>query len=155
MICCFTGHRYFSWGENAAQKAELLISLKKSIDIALSKGATHFICGNAVGVDTWAAQLILTKKEQNPEIFLEIAVPFQGHNAGVAACQNVQQKADFVHVASNAKSMRQAFYERNRYMVDISNMIIAVYEESRHNSGTLKTLRYAENQGLEIIGISV
>lgn len=155
MTCCFTGHRRFSWEENSAQHKALLTELERKIDLALSKGATHFICGNAVGVDTWAAQIILKKKEENPGIFLEIAVPFQGHNANISICQNIQQKADLVHVVSCAKDRRQSYYERNRYMVDNSDMLIAVYEESRNKCGTAQTIRYAEKMGLEIFRVPV
>lgn len=30
-------------------------ALGQAIDEAIRKGAAHFICGNAVGVDNWAA----------------------------------------------------------------------------------------------------
>lgn len=155
MTCCFTGHRRFSWEENSAKQKALLAELERKIDLALTKGATHFICGNAVGVDTWAAQIILKKKEENSKIFLEIAVPFKGHNAAVRACQDVQRKADFVHVVSDEKDMRQAYFKRNRYMVDNSDMLIAVYDESRRKCGTAQTIRYAEKMGLEIFRVPV
>ena len=67
MVCCFTGHRYFPWSDNIdhPRYRALLAELEKAIDLALAKGATHFICGNAVGVDTWAAELVLKKKREN------------------------------------------------------------------------------------------
>ena len=155
MTCCFTGHRTFSWGEDPKKQGELLRKLEQAVDSAISKGVLHFICGNAIGVDSWAAQIVLKKKKENPQIFLEIAVPFENHNASVPLCQNIQQKADLVHVVSKAKDRRSAFYERNRYMVDNSDMLIAVYEPSREKCGTAGTIRYAENKGLEIIKIAV
>lgn len=155
MTCCFTGHRTFSWGADPKKHKELQEKLEKVINTAVSKGVLHFICGNAIGVDSWAAQLVLEKKKENPQIFLEIAVPFENHNANVPLCQSIQQKADLVHVVSKAKDRRSAFYERNRYMVDNSDMLIAVYEPSREKCGTAGTIRYAENKGLEIIKIAV
>lgn len=155
MTCCFTGHRTFSWGEDPKKHKELLEKLERAIDTAVSEGVLHFICGNAIGVDSWAAQIVLEKKKENPQIFLEIAVPFENHNTNVPLCRNIQQKADFVHTVSGAKDRRSAFYERNRYMVDNSDMLIAVYEESREKCGTAGTIRYAETKGIEILRISV
>lgn len=155
MTCCFTGHRDFSWGEDKKKMEELSEKTEQAIDAAVSKGVRHFICGNAIGVDSLAAQMVLDKKKENPKIFLEIAVPFENHNADVTLCRDICKKADLVHVVSDAKDRRSAFYERNRYMVDNSDLLIAVYEPKREKSGTAHTIRYAETKGLEIIRIVV
>ncbi len=157
MTCCFTGHRHFPWDGQHAQprQADLLRRLEEAIDSVLSQGATHFICGNAVGVDTWAAEMVLKKKKAYPGIFLEIALPFAGHNTDEPACQAVQGQADLVHVVGTAKNRKTAFFERNHYMVDHSDFLIAVYMESHPRSGTAKTMEYAKKQGLKMICISV
>ena len=157
MVCCFTGHRYFPWSDNIdhPRYRALLVELEKAIDLALAKGATHFICGNAVGVDTWAAELVLKKKRTHPEIFLEIALPFAGHNANESVCQKVQQKADLVHIVSTAKSRKAAFLERDRYMVEHSDLLIAVYSELRARGGAAKKMEYAKKQRKEVLAISV
>lgn len=116
---------------------------------------THFICGNAVGVDTWAVGMVLQKKKAHQEIFLEIALPFAGHTADEPACQAVQRQADLVHAVGKSNYIKTAFLERNRYMVDHSDFLIAVYMESRPRSGTAKTMEYAKKQGLMLIKISV
>ena len=75
MTCCFTGHRHFPWGDDteSPHRKDLLAGLENAVDWALVEGVTHFICGNAVGVDTWAAEMVLQKKKSHPEIFLEAA----------------------------------------------------------------------------------
>ena len=104
--------------------------------------------------DTWAAQIVLRKKSKNPEIHLEIAVPFFGHNSDSIVCGKVQKEADYVHVVSTAKSRTAAFFQRNKYMVDHSDIIIAVYDEQRSKrGGTQKTLEMAKKKGLEIIQV--
>ena len=118
-------------------------------------GRDTFICGNAVGVDTWAAEMVLKKKKAYPGIFLEIALPFAGHNADEPACQWVQRQADLVHTVGKSKYRKAAFSERNQYMVDHSDFLIAVYMESHPRSGTAKTMEYAKKQGLKLIEISV
>lgn len=140
MTCCFTGHRHFPWGDDteSPHHKDLLAGLENAVDWALVEGVTHFICGNAAGVDTWAAEMVLQKKKAHPEIFLEIALPFAGHNADEPACQLVQRQADLVHVVGKSKYRKAAFSERNRYMVDHSDFLIAVYMESHPRSGTAK-----------------
>ena len=157
MTCCFTGHRHFLWGDDteSPHRKDLLAGLENAVDRALAEGVTHFICGNAVGVDTWAAEMVLQKKKSHPEIFLEIALPFAGHNADEPACQAVQRQADLVHTVGKSKYRKAAFSERNQYMVDHSDFLIAVYMESRPRSGTAKTMEYAKKQGLKLIEISV
>ena len=155
MKCCFTGHRHFPWSSDpeSSEYRALIERLDQAIDQVLAKGVIHFICGNAVGVDTWAAERVLQRKVENPEIIPESALPFSGHNRHDPGCLNVQSKADLVHVVSTEKSRIAAFCERDKYMVDQSNILIAAYDKTRFHSGTAKTVAYARKQGLEIIEI--
>lgn len=156
--CCFTGHRpdAFPWKDDI-EDARLHILLKRieqAVDRALFLNARKFICGNALGVDTWAAQIILERKKSDPKIYLEIAVPFLSHNSNIPVCVNVQKEADLVHVVGTSKSKRTTFFQRNKYMVDNSDMIIAVYDEQiGRRGGTQKTLAMAKENGLEIIQV--
>ena len=129
MKCCFTGHRYFPWSSDpeSSEYQVLIERLDRAIDQVLAKGVTHFICGNAVGVDTWAAERVLQRKANNPEIFLEIALPFSDHNRHEPGCLNIQSKADLVHVVSMEKSKIAAFCERDKYMVDQSVFWRAIF----------------------------
>ena len=154
MTCCFTGHRHFPWDGQHAQprQADLLRRLEEAIDSVLSQGATHFICGNAVGVDTWAAEMVLQKKKAHPEIFLEIALPFAGHNADEPACQLVQRQADLVHVVGKSKYRKSAFSKRNRYMVDHSDVCLSylVYPKG----GTKYTVTYCQEKGIPVMNLA-
>lgn len=157
-ICCVTGHRpnAFPWKDHTedTRLQTLLKRIETAVDTALSLGAEKFICGNALGVDTWTAQIILGKKNLHPEIYLEIALPFASHNRYVDACRMVQGQADLVHVVSTSKCQRAAYFERNKYMVDNSDIIIAVYDDEKSpKGGTQNTLVMAEKKGLEIIRV--
>ena len=66
MICCFTGPRAFPWKEESSQHRDVLRQLDAAILQAIELGATHFLCGNAIGVDTWAAELLIRQKKQMP-----------------------------------------------------------------------------------------
>jgi len=156
--CCVTGHRpnTFPWKDHAedTRLQALLKRIDTAVDTALSLGTEKFICGNALGVDTWTAQIVLEKKKLHPEIYLEIALPFALHNNHVDICRMVQAQADLVHVVSTSKSRMAAYFDRNKYMVDNSDIIIAVYDgEKSPKSGTQKTFEMAEKMGLKIIQV--
>lgn len=151
MICCFTGPRAFPWKEESSQRRDVLRQLDAAILQAIELGATHFLCGNAIGVDTWAAELLIRQKKQHPELFLEIALPFASHNEREFACCAVCQLADWVHVVGNAKCRRAAFYQRDRYLVDHSGLLIAV--ERPVFGGTARTVNMARAKGIPILRI--
>ena len=73
--CCFTGHRpeKLSVQDDIVQE-----ELGKAIDIAISQGFRTFICGMERGVDLWAGEEVLLRKQCNPEIRLVCATPFVG-----------------------------------------------------------------------------
>ena len=156
--CSFTGHRpeAFPWKDNKEDDRMkcLLARLEKAIDTVIAEGVTHFICGNAKGVDTWAAEIVIEKKKAHPELFLEIALPFEGHNASVPEVKAVCDAADLVHVVSDSDYYKSAYHERNRYMVNNSRYLVAVYDDlSGSKSGTYKTLSYAQSKGKKVIQI--
>lgn len=158
MTCCFTGHRpnTFPWKNNTDDvRCKLLLDrIENAIDTALSLGIRNFICGNALGVDTWAAEIILKKKEQFPDIFLELALPFESHNCNVTECIEIQKKADLVHTVSTEKCIKSAYFKRNKYMVEHSQFLIAVYDDTGGKIGGTKwTFDYAKEKGLKIIQV--
>ncbi len=76
--CCFTGHRpqKLGYGENSIQCDELKNRLEELIIELIEKGGvTHFISGVALGVDTYAANIVMNLKLQYPGITLECAIP--------------------------------------------------------------------------------
>lgn len=154
--CCFTGHRpeYFPWNGDISdpRHKELLYRIEKSVDLAIEQGARRFLCGNALGVDTWAAQVVLKKKERDSDIVLEIAKPFKTHNDKYKECVEVCRRADFVNIIGSEKTHVKSLFERNRYMVDNSEIIIAVYDAAP-KGGTKWTYDYAKNKGIEIIQV--
>ena len=60
MRCCFTGHR--------PEKLDLLADiicdkLKRAVEFAIGQGKKTFVCGMARGIDLWAGQVVIEKKE--------------------------------------------------------------------------------------------
>lgn len=108
---------------------------------ALEDGYTTFISGFADGADLLFAEIVAQYMQQNPHIFLEAAIPYPNriNNANarlrgiLARCSGMRIVSDNYHT--------QCFAKRNRYMVQQSNRVIAVYD-GRESGGTLFTMRY-------------
>ena len=155
-ICCFTGHRpkFFPWHNDLNDKSakRLLFELRKEILSAVADGFDTFVCGGALGVDTWAAQLVLSVKESYPHIRLVITLPFENYNHFVTDTDyiNTINNADKV-VIVGTETGKVALSKRDKFMVDNSERIIAVYDERTGiQSGTYRALQYAKQKEIEI-----
>lgn len=148
---CFTGHRPSDLG-TTPEVAKL--ALRKAINDAIQHGATAFITGGAVGVDTYAAQLVLEAKATHPNIKLYIAIPFRGFTKYWSDAQRNEyadtiRKCDGFKVVCDAPSKR-AYHIRNHFMVDHADLVIA-YWSGKCNGGTYATVQYAQQTGTPIV----
>lgn len=140
---CFTGHR----PEKLLRSEEEIISeLEKEIDQAIQDGICEFISGMARGVDLWAARIVLEYRKKSENIRLICAVPYNGFHRKWSEgwrgmYENILSNADYVYVCRE-KFSYSAFMERNKWMVDNSAVVIAVYNGS--SGGTKNTIDYAE-----------
>lgn len=78
--CAFTGHRPQSLPFGFNESDERCIALKQTLRAEIirlieQKGVTHFISGMALGVDMYAAEIVLGLKSSYEGITLESAIP--------------------------------------------------------------------------------
>lgn len=153
--CCFTGHRpqFFPWGGNTGDPAavKMLYALESEILQAIADGYTTFLYGGALGVDTWAAEIVLRLRRNLP-LTLMAVLPFPGYNADVTENSYRQTigASDRILCVNPARRMA-ALAARDRYMIDHSSRLIAVYDERSHiHSGTWRALCYAQEKQLNI-----
>lgn len=148
--CCFTGHRPEKLKASAEEVKEWL---ERKIDEALRDGFTTFICGMAMGVDLWAGEIVLEKAEKNPEIHLIAVTPWSGFPARWSEewkeqYNSVWKKAHYQKTIG--KGYRATiFQERNEWMVDHSELVIAYYNGEK--GGTRNTIEYAQGKGIKVI----
>ena len=72
---CFTGHRPEKLNMTEGKvKSALLTAIMQ----AIQDGFNVFISGMARGVDIWAAEIVLELREENPNIKLICASPYEG-----------------------------------------------------------------------------
>lgn len=156
--CCFTGHRPKSlgFGEDSEKGTELKERLKEHIiDLIEREGVTHFISGVALGVDTYAAEIVLELKRVYPQITLEAAIPCESQSDKWKAKDReryaaILERCDTVTMIQTEYT-KDCMHKRNRYMVDHSAYVLAVWNGKP--SGTGKTVEYAIKKGIAVIRV--
>lgn len=157
--CCFTGHRPQTLG--FGEKTKKCDNLKEQIRTEIVKlieneGVRHFISGMAVGVDTYAAKIVLELKKSYPDVTLECAIP----------CENQAEKwheperntyFDIIEHCDKETLLQKQYtpdcmQKRNEYMVDHSDFVIAVWNGKP--SGTGNTVNYAKLKNKRIVIIN-
>ena len=150
--CCFTGHRPDKIGKDENLVKE---KLRNEIKRSAEEGYLTFITGMAMGVDMWAAEIVIEEKKNYPEIKLICASPYPGFERNRCLADRMKynwvlSNADYV-INISEKYTRFCFQIRNMWMVDRSDKVIAVYNGSR--GGTHNTVKYAEKKNINIVNI--
>lgn len=159
--CCFTGHRpvRLPWGTKESDSR--CTALKEEISIRLEgiyeAGYRHFICGMAIGCDTYFAEAVLALRELYPGISLEAAVPCATQADKWTAAQ--RERYQRILAQCNQVTILQTEYtrdcmmRRNRYMVDHASLLLACFDG--RPSGTMNTLVYAGREKIPSIIIDI
>lgn len=152
--CCFTGHR----PEKIKEDIDVIkANLAKEIKNAIELGYDTFLTGMAPGTDTWAADIILDLKKDNTDIKLICAIPFRGVERN--RTPELQKRFHEILEASDGaeymseKYKRWVFLARDRWMVDHSSYVIAVYNGSY--GGTQYTVDYTKKNGKQIVFVDM
>lgn len=158
LTACFTGHRpqrfKFRYNENHPDCDKIKKQMETVVDQLIDKGVTCFYSGMALGVDMWGAELIIKKRKLNKNIKLIAAVPCRGQENKWSQqykdrYNSILNKTDDIVYLANAYTAT-CMQERNKYMVDNSDYIIAVYDGGS-SSGTGNTVKYARGLNKKII----
>lgn len=156
--CAFTGHRprKLPWGYNEADAR--CVALKKALAGEIAKlvdaGYTEFFSGMAEGADTWAAMAVLALKKENHALKLRCILPCEGQADGWSVSARelyfsiLEQADEIVYVCREYR--KGCMLERNRYLVDHANCLLAIYN-GEWWGGTAMTVRYARKVGRKII----
>lgn len=160
--CCFTGHRpsRLPWGsdETAPDCLVLKERMEQELEKLYGRGYRHFISGMARGTDLYFAEAVLAMRQRYSDVTLEAAVPCRTQADG----WNWKERARYRSILEqcNVETMVQQQYtrdcmlRRNRYMVERSGLVLAAYD-GMGRGGTMYTLNYAMDQGLETVIIPV
>lgn len=157
--CCFTGHRpeKLPWRDDETDErcAALKKKMRDAVEAAYDGGMRHFICGMARGCDLYFAEAVLALREKRGDVSLEAAVPCPSQADSWSRKDQARRRR--ILDACDLETLVQDHYSpgcmirRNRYMVDHSSLVIAVYDGTP--GGTRQTLEYAIRQSVPFVDI--
>ncbi len=157
MKICVTAHRPNKlYGYDLSDKRyETLKQLFKQLLIKYN--CTEAITGMALGGDTIFALAVLELKNEGYNIKLHCAVPFKHYSIkwndkDRTLYKSILHAADTVKLVSDDEYKAWLLQKRNEYMVDLSDLIIAIWDGSP--SGTANCINYAKKYYKPIIYIN-
>lgn len=130
--------------------------MRREIEKAVNDGFTRFMSGFAEGVDQYFAEIVLEMRKSNPVLELVAVIPYQKR------LDNLQEKKRTYEMLENCADVvvireeyqPSVYSHRNRYMVEHSDRVIAVYD-GREKGGTAGTIRFTHTLKRELREIPV
>lgn len=150
--CCVTGHRNLPQNEINKIKADL----RREIDSAVADGYTRFMSGFADGVDQYFSEIVLERKKARPELELVAVIAYRKR---LDSLKEKGKTYELLEACADVIVMQEEYHpsvysHRNRYMVERSDRVIAVYD-GREKGGTVRTIRFAHQMRKELREIPV
>ena len=150
--CCITGHRDINIDETAHVKD----ALRREIEKAVNDGFTVFLSGFADGVEQHFAYIVLELQNENPDLKLIAVLPYRKR---VESLRQKEHTNALLDACAEVVVIREEYHpnvysQRNRYMVEHSDRVIAVYD-GREKGGTVKAIRFAHQFRKELREIPI
>jgi len=146
-VCCFTGHRDF----DSEKYPDTYLKLVEEIKRVYEEGCDYFITGAARGLDYEASVAINSLKQKGFSMLLEADIPYPQMIRHYQCAYSIINSD--IHIYIGNTYTKDIFHRRDRYMVDKSDIVIAVYD-GREGGGTSYTMKYAKKCGKKLIVIS-
>ena len=162
LTACFTGHRpqKLPWSFNEedprCKKMKQLTKLK--IENSIKNGYHSFLCGMALGFDLICAEIVIDLKKTYPYLKLIGVLPCKNQTNKWETKQkeryaSILKQVDIVKCLYDSYIGKKCMFERNRYMIDHSSLVIALFNGKL--GGTWQTIGYAQKKGIKIEIIKV
>lgn len=172
---CFTGHRPSKLGGydwNTQKNQKIMKKLRDTIiNVVSNSGETDvmFYCGGALGIDQMAFNICkdLKSTDHNRNYTIVLAIPFKKQDCRwpILSQEEFTSEEMFADVVTFVDMIPEyeitgykegEYYpakmeKRNEYMVDHSDIVIAVWDGSK--SGTGNCIKYAQKLNKRIIRI--
>ena len=150
--CCVTGHRDIP----VEQIDTVKYALRREIIKAVSDGYTGFMTGFADGADQYFAEMVVNLQEDFPNLRLIAVLPYWKR---MDSFESREQTKALLHACADVVVIQEeyrpnVYAKRNRYMVEHSDRVIAVYD-GREKGGTVNTIRLTHNMKKELREIPV
>ena len=151
--CCVTGHRDLPQNQSPTFfNASVSHEQEKSV----ADGFTCFMSGVAEGVDQYFVEIVMEKQKDDPSLELIAVIPYQKRLDSLRAKRRTYEMLEACRdvVVIQEEYQPSVYSHRNRYMVEHSDRVIAVYD-GREKGGTVRTIRFAHQMKKELREIPV
>lgn len=159
MRIALTGHRPNKLGGydlHSELNMKIARQLREYIlEMLRSHQQVTIISGMALGADTlWALVALKLRKEYPGRVLLHCAIPCAEHyskwnKASTKQWQDIVDEADSVYYVSNEAYTDSCMQDRNIYMVDNCDLLVAVWDGTK--GGTGNCVVYAKEVNKEIV----
>lgn len=157
LSACFTGHRESKMPYTVISKEHEKLEniIKEEIERLIRLGVTEFYVGGQTGIDELAGLMIIYLRDEiGIKAKLNLILPYRGMDKNYNSIQKVHfdwisKKADSV-IILNDYYTKNCYRQRNQYMVDKSDFLIAVKMKDALCSGTQMCINIAKKKGIEI-----
>ncbi|WP_192598150.1 SLOG family protein [Sporosarcina limicola] len=138
-------------------------ALNKRLSTLLDEGLEWVILSGQLGVETWAAEVVIELKKEYPQLKYAVITPFldQEKNWNDTRKENyhsIVAKADYqISLTKKPYEAPWQFIEKDKFFMRNSDGILIVYDEE--NEGSPKFVkkaaeRYAENSDYQVLTIT-
>lgn len=151
MTCGVTGHRpsgfNFARDEHEPAFSDYKAELYADLEELILCGYDKFISGMASGADMDFAEAVIAMKKKYRAITLEAALPCpiyvpKNYTPMHEKRDLLLRSCDIISTVSD-RYYRGCMSKRNKYIVDNSDLILAIWNGSR-NGGTWDTIKYSQ-----------
>lgn len=157
----FTGYRPsklpFLNDLDCSDTKALYSALYAEFERLIHRDYRFFLTGGALGCDLLAAEAVISlkKKYRKKQIVHELCIPCRNHDAKWKEQDKRRleeiKKSSMVTYVTDSDYFDGCMQKRNRYMVDTSSVLVAVYDGI--SGGTKNTVEYAKKLGKKLIVI--
>lgn len=148
--CSFTGYRpsklSFDFNKSDEAYCRLYDVIKEEIISLAEKGIKYFQTGMALGIDLMCGEIVLELKK-DIDINLFCIIPCKNQcigwaNDGISLYNKLINNSSGVIYTSSKDYFKGCMMQRNRFLVDTAEYILAVYDGQK--GGTMSTIEYAK-----------
>lgn len=148
----FTGHRSVPYAQQGIVRYRLQNAVKKFYN----NGYRIFYCGMAVGFDLFAAEVVLSLKEELKDIKLVAAVPFKNQYFKFSR-EDKKRYFEVLKKVDEVITLSEEYYKgcllrRNDFMLENCSSLIAFYN-GEQKGGTYYTCKHAEERRMPVLNI--
>ena len=151
-VVSITGHRPDEFGGYEDNVIHSLVKESLAAAFHMVK-PTKVIVGMALGVDQWAAEVCIKLG-----IPFEAAIPFLGQES-IWPAPSKERYFELLAKAESKTIVCEGAYapwkmqKRNEYMVNNSQLLVAVFDDTKEKGGTYNCVEYAKKAGKSILVI--